>query len=79
MRAYRVVPKIGEVQSVKQTTEGTLIQAVTDRGEAEIVVNRSHSIKKHGDTTVIIDKGGNRFELSDDLDPKSREKIACIA
>lgn len=79
MRAYRVVPKIVEVQSVKQTTEGTLIQAVTDRGEAEIVVNRSHSIKKHGDTTVIIDKGGNRFELSDDLDPKSREKIACIA
>lgn len=78
VRTFRVVPKIEEVQSVKQTPEGTLIQAMTDRGEAEIVINRSHSIKKHGDTTVIIDKGGNRFELSD-LDQKSREKVACIA
>lgn len=78
MRTYRVVPKIEEVHAVKQTTEGTLIQANTDRGQTEIVVNRSHSIKKHGDTTVIIDKGGNRFEMSE-LDPKSREKMACIA
>jgi len=78
MRTYRIVPKIEEVQAVKQTTTGTLIHAVTDRGEADIVVNRSHAIKKHGETTVIIDKDGIRYEVQE-LDPKSREKIACIA
>jgi len=78
MRTHRIVPIIEEVQAVKQTTNGTLIHAVTDRGQTDIVVNRSHSIKKHGDTTVIIDKDGVRFEVKD-LDPRSHEKIACIA